>query len=60
MLFPDDVYVTTGERLTSGRVPPPTVVALEVLVPVIGKRVARALERQVRWCEIWESLSGGG
>ena len=46
MLFPDGVYVTTGERLTFGRVPPPTVVALEALVRVISKWVARALERQ--------------
>ena len=40
------MYVTTGERLTFCRVPPPTVAALEKLVDVISKRVGRALERQ--------------
>jgi len=46
MLFLDGVYVTTGERLTFRRVPPPTVEALEKLVHVISKRVGYALERQ--------------
>ena len=46
MLFLDGVYVTTGERLTIRRIPPPTVAALEKLVHVISKRVGRALERQ--------------
>ena len=39
-------YVTSGERLTFRRVPPPTVAALEKLVHVISKRVGRALEPQ--------------
>ena len=46
VLFLDGVYVTTGERLTFRRVPPPTVAALEKLVHLISKRVGRALERQ--------------
>ena len=46
MLFLDGVYVTTGERLTFRRIPPPTVAALEKLVHVISQRVGRALERQ--------------
>ena len=46
MLLLDGVYVTTGERLTFRRVPPPTVAALEKLVHLISKRVGRALERQ--------------
>lgn len=46
LLFLDGVYVTTGERLTFRRVPPPTVAALEKLVQLIRKRVGRALERQ--------------
>ena len=46
MLFLDGVYVTSGERLSFRRVPPPTVAALEKLVRVISERVGRALERQ--------------
>ena len=46
MLFLDGVYVTSGERLTFRRLPPPTVAALEKLVHVISQRVGRALERQ--------------
>ena len=46
MLFLDGVYVTSGERLSFRRVPPPTVAALEKLVLVISERVGRALERQ--------------
>ena len=46
MLFLDGVYVTTGERLSFRRVPPPTVAALVKLVHLISKRVGRALERQ--------------
>ena len=46
MLFLDGVCVTTGERLTFRRVPPPTVAALEKWVHVISKRVGCALERQ--------------
>ena len=46
MLFLDGVYVTSGERLSFRRVPPPTVAALEKLVRQISKRVGRALERQ--------------
>ena len=46
ILFLDGVYVTTGERLTFRRIPPPTVAALEKLVHVISKRVGRTLERQ--------------
>ena len=42
----DGVYVTSGERLTFRRLPPPTVAALEKLVHVISQRVGRALERQ--------------
>ena len=38
--------VTTGDRLTFHRVPPPTLAALEALVRVISARVGRALERQ--------------
>ena len=45
-LFLDGVTVTTGERLTFRRVPPPTVAALEKLVHGISERVGRALERQ--------------
>lgn len=40
------MYVTSGERLTFRRLPPPTVAALEKLVHVISQRVGRALERQ--------------
>ena len=40
------MYVTTGERLTFRRVPPPTVAALEKLVRGISERVGRVLERQ--------------
>ena len=40
------VFVTTGERLSFRRIPPPTVATLEKLVHVISKRVGRALERQ--------------
>ena len=46
ILFLDGVYVTTGERLTFRRIPPPTVATLEKLVHVISKRVGRTLERQ--------------
>ena len=46
MLFLDGVYVTSGERLSFRRVPPPTVAALEKLVRGISERVGRALERQ--------------
>ena len=46
ILFLDGVYVTTSDRLTFRRVPPPTVAALEKLVRVISERVGRALERQ--------------
>ena len=46
ILFLDRVYVTTGERLTFRRIPPPTVAALEKLVHVISTRVGRTLERQ--------------
>ncbi len=46
ILFLDGVYVTTGERLTFRRVPPPIVAALETLVRVTSERVGRALERQ--------------
>ena len=46
MLFLDGVYVTSGERLSFRRVPPPTVAALEKLVRVISERVGRALKRQ--------------
>jgi len=46
MLFLDGAYVTSGERLSFRRVPPPTVAALEKLVHVISQRVGRALERQ--------------
>jgi hypothetical protein len=46
MLFLDGVSVTTGERLTHRRVPPPSVAALEKLVHGIIQRVGRALERQ--------------
>ena len=55
MLFPDGVYVTTGERLTFRRVPPPTVVALEALVRVISKRGSLGhLNVRICWCEIWK------
>ena len=40
------MYVTSGERLSFRRVPPPTVAALEKLVRGISERVGRALERQ--------------
>ena len=46
ILFLDGVYLTTGERLTFCRVPPPTLATLEALVRVISERIARALERQ--------------
>ncbi len=46
MLFLDGVYVTTSDRLTFRRVPPPTVEALEKLVRGISKRIGRELERQ--------------
>ncbi len=46
VLFLDGVYVTSGERLSFRRVPPPTAAALEKLVRGISERVARALERQ--------------
>ena len=46
VLFLDGVYVTSGERLSFRRVPPPTVAALEKLVRGISERVGRALERQ--------------
>ena len=46
MLFLDGVYVTSGERLSFRRLPPPTVAALEKLVRGISERVGRALERQ--------------
>ena len=46
VLFLDGVYVTSGERLTFRRVPPPSAAALEVLVCGISERVGRALERQ--------------
>ena len=46
IVFIDGVYVTTSDRLTFRRVPPPTVAALERLVRVISERVGRALERQ--------------
>ena len=46
VLFLDGVYVTTGERLSFRRVPPPTAAALEKLVRGISERVGRALERQ--------------
>ncbi len=46
ILFLDGVYVTTGDRLTFRRVPPPTLAALEAIVRVISERVVRALERQ--------------
>ena len=46
MLFLHGVYVTSGERLSFRRVPPPTVAALEALVRVFSERVGRALERQ--------------
>ena len=40
------VTVTTGERLTFRRVPPPTVAALEKLIRGLSERVGRTLERQ--------------
>ncbi len=40
------MYVTSGERLSFRRVPPPIVAALKKLVRVISQRVSRALERQ--------------
>ena len=46
MLFLDGVYVTTGERLSFRRVPPPTVAALEKLVRQISERVGRVLQRR--------------
>ena len=46
MLFLDGVTVTSGERLTFRRVPPPTVAALEKLVRGISERVGCVLERQ--------------
>ena len=45
MLFLDGVYVTTSDRLTFRRVPPPTAQALEKLIRGISERVGRALER---------------
>ena len=45
-LFLDGVTVTSGERLSFRRVPPPTVEALEKLVRGISARVGRVLERQ--------------
>lgn len=54
MLFLDGVYVTTRERLTFRRIPPPTVAALEALVRVISKRVGRALEcLGLHGCRTW-------
>ena len=38
--------MTTGDRLTFRRIPPPTLAALEALVRVNSERVGRALERQ--------------
>ena len=46
MLFLDGVYVTSGERLSFRRVPPPTVAAIEKLVRGISERVGHALDRQ--------------
>ncbi len=46
ILFLDDVYVTTSDRLTFRRVPPPTVAALEKLIRGISERVGQALDRQ--------------
>ena len=46
ILFLDGVYVTTSDRLTFCRVPPPTLAALETLVRPISERVGRVLERQ--------------
>ncbi len=45
-LFLDGVYVTSGERLSFRRVPPPTVAALANLVRGISARVGRVLEGQ--------------
>ena len=46
MLFLDGVYVTTGERLSFRRVPPPTLATLKTLVRVTSERVGRTLQRQ--------------
>ena len=51
----DGVYVTSGDRLSFRRVPPPTVAALEKLVHVISKRVGRTLERQGLLVRDWEN-----
>ena len=61
LLFLDGVYVTTGERLSFRRVPPPSEPALETLVRGSSEWVGRTLERQglvVR--DLGAQLSDGG
>jgi hypothetical protein len=60
MLFLDGVYVTTGERLTFRRVPPPTVAALETLVRGISERVGHTRTPRPAGAGLGGHLSNAG